>query len=210
MTSFIEMAATIMTFHLLRRYLETRTKGRATAQVEREGREVEIPVAVLAVGDVMVVRPGAKVPTDGEIVEGTSHPDESSATGESAPVEKGPGDAVIGATINTEGLLKVHVALDGVDTVRVGSRRLLEETGIDPAPLEDRLRALETEGKTARCWSQDRAEPVLGLVLQPRRHPDRRARPPSRRSAIRCCSARWTDGGRRRKAPGTRRKTDTC
>jgi P-type Cu+ transporter len=86
MTSFMEMAATIMTFHLLGRYLETRAKGRAsqaikrlitlgakTAQVERDGREVEVPVAELASGDVMVVRPGAKVPTDGEIGHGAGH-----------------------------------------------------------------------------------------------------------------------------------------
>jgi P-type Cu+ transporter len=113
MTSFMEMAATIMTFHQLGRYLETRAKGRAshairklvtlgakTATVLRNGAEVELPVAALQVGDIMVVRPGAKVPTDGEIVDGTSHLDESIATGESIPVEKGPGEMVIGATIN--------------------------------------------------------------------------------------------------------------
>jgi P-type Cu+ transporter len=95
MTSFIEMAATIMTFHMLGRYLETRAKGRAsqaikrlvkmgakTATVLRDGAEVEVPVAELQEGDVMVVRPGAKVPTDGEIVDGASHLDESIATGE--------------------------------------------------------------------------------------------------------------------------------
>jgi len=99
MTSFIEMAATIMTFHLLGRYLETRAKGRAsqaikrlstmgakTASVLRDGQEVDLPVAELEAGDVMVVRPGAKVPTDGEIVEDNSHLDESIATGESVPV----------------------------------------------------------------------------------------------------------------------------
>ncbi|MCW8884272.1 MAG: heavy metal translocating P-type ATPase, partial [Motiliproteus sp.] len=101
MTSFIEMAATIMTFHLLGKYLETRAKGRAsqaikrlltlgakTATVLRGGKEEEVPIAELLVDDVMLVRPGGKIPTDGEIVDGASHVDESIATGESVPVEK--------------------------------------------------------------------------------------------------------------------------
>jgi cation transport ATPase len=121
MTSFIEMAATIMTFHLLGRYLETRTKGRASqairkliqlgaksARVERDGDEVEIPVSELRAGDLMVVGPGEKIPTDGQIADGHSHIDESIATGESVPVEKGPGAQVLGATINKEGFLKVR------------------------------------------------------------------------------------------------------
>ena len=112
MTSFIEMAATIMTFHLLGRYLEALAKGRAsqairrlmtlgakTARVERDGEEVEVAVKELAPGDIMVVRPGDKIPTDGEVVEGESHLDESIATGESIPVYKSTGDSVIGATI---------------------------------------------------------------------------------------------------------------
>ena len=90
MTSFIEMASSIMTFHMLGRYLETRAKGRAsqaikrliklgakTAFVLRDNHEIEIPIKALAIGDVMLVKPGAKVPTDGEIVDGNSHLDES-------------------------------------------------------------------------------------------------------------------------------------
>lgn len=150
MTSFIEMAATIMTFHLLGRYLETRAKGRAsqairklvtlgakTASVLREGHEVEVPVAELAVGDVMVVRPGAKVPTDGEIVEGTSHLDESIATGESVPVEKGPGEAVIGATINKEGLLKVRATRVGTDTFLSQVISLVEQAQGSKVPIQE-------------------------------------------------------------------------
>lgn len=150
MTSFIEMAATIMTFHLLGRYLETRAKGRAsqaikrlitmgakTAAVLREGQEIEVPVADLQAGDIMVVRPGAKVPTDGEIVAGNSHLDESIATGESVPVEKGPGDAVIGATINKEGLLRVRVTKVGADTFLAQVIRLVEEAQGSKVPIQE-------------------------------------------------------------------------
>lgn len=150
MTSFIEMAATIMTFHMLGRYLETRAKGRAsqaikkllklgakTAAVLREGQEVEVPVAQLQVGDVMVVRPGAKVPTDGEIVEGNSHLDESIATGESVPVEKSPGDAVIGATINKEGMLQVRATRVGADTFLSQVVRLVEQAQGSRVPIQE-------------------------------------------------------------------------
>lgn len=150
MTSFIEMAATIMTFHMLGRYLETRAKGQAsqaikkllklgakTASVLRDGKEVDVPVAELQAGDLMVVRPGAKVPTDGEIVEGNSHLDESIATGESVPVEKGPGDAVIGATINKEGMLQVRATRVGADTFLSQVVRLVEEAQGSRVPIQE-------------------------------------------------------------------------
>jgi P-type Cu+ transporter len=150
MTSFIEMAATIMTFHMIGRYLETRAKGRAsqaikrlitlgakTASVDRDGQEVEVPVAELQLGDVMVVRPGAKVPTDGEILEGSSHLDESIATGESIPVEKGPGDQVIGATMNKEGMLKVRATRVGADTFLSQVIRLVEEAQGSRVPIQE-------------------------------------------------------------------------
>ncbi len=150
MTSFIEMAATIMTFHMLGRYLETRAKGRAsqaikrlitlgakTASVLRDGEEVEVPVADLQVGDIMVVRPGAKVPTDGEIVEGASHLDESIATGESVPVEKQPGDMVIGATINKEGMLNVRATKIGADTFLSQVIRLVEQAQGSKVPIQE-------------------------------------------------------------------------
>jgi Cu+-exporting ATPase len=150
MTSFIEMASTIMTFHLLGRYLETRAKGRAsqairklitlgakTAMVLKDGREVEVPIAQLQVGDVMVVRPGAKVPTDGEIVEGVSHLDESIATGESVPVEKAAGDMVIGATMNKEGLIHVRATRVGADTFLAQVIRLVEEAQGSKVPIQE-------------------------------------------------------------------------
>lgn len=150
MTSFIEMASTIMTFHMLGRYLETRAKGRAsqaikkllklgakTASVLRNGQESEVPVAELQVGDIMVVRPGAKVPTDGEIVEGNSHLDESIATGESVPVEKGPGDTVIGATINKEGMLQIRATRVGADTFLSQVIRLVEQAQGSKVPIQE-------------------------------------------------------------------------
>ncbi len=149
MTSFIEMASTIMTFHLLGRYLENRSKGRAsqaikqlmtmgakTAQVLRDGEEVEVPVRELQVGDLMVVRPGQKIPTDGEVEEGGSHVDESIATGESVPVEKGKGDEVLGATINKEGVLKVRATRIGKDTFLSQVIRLVEEAQGSKVPIQ--------------------------------------------------------------------------
>ena len=150
MTTFTEMAATIMTFHLLGRYLENRAKGRAsqairklltlgakTARVEREGREEEVPVKELAIGDIMIVRPGEKIPTDGEVVEGQSHIDESIATGESIPVEKSPGSQVLGATMNKEGRIKVRATRVGADTFLSQVIRLVEEAQGSSVPIQE-------------------------------------------------------------------------
>jgi P-type Cu+ transporter len=150
MTSFMEMAATIMTFHLLGRYLEARAKGRAsqairklltlgakTARVERDGQEQEIPVKELQPGDIMVIRPGDKVPTDGEVVEGESHLDESIATGESVPVYKTSGDIVIGATINKEGRLRVKATKVGGDTFLSQVIKLVEQAQGSRVPIQE-------------------------------------------------------------------------
>jgi P-type Cu+ transporter len=150
MTSFVEMAATIMTFHLVGRYLEARAKGRAsqairrlltlgakTARVEREGTEVEVPVKELLPGDIMVVRPGEKMPTDGEVVEGESHLDESIATGESVPVYKSPGDTVIGATINKEGRLRVKATRVGGDTFLAQVVKLIDQAQGSRVPIQE-------------------------------------------------------------------------
>ncbi|MEX0943542.1 MAG: heavy metal translocating P-type ATPase [Pseudomonadales bacterium] len=150
MTSFIEMAATIMTFHLLGRYLEAKAKGRAsqairklltlgakTARVERDGQEQEIPVKELQPGDIMVIRPGDKVPTDGEVVEGESHLDESIATGESVPVFKAPGNTVIGATINKEGRLRVKATKVGGDTFLSQVIKLVEQAQGSRVPIQE-------------------------------------------------------------------------
>ncbi len=150
MTSFTEMAATIMTFHLLGRYLENRAKGRAsqairklltlgakTARVERDGREEEVSIKELAPGDVMIVRPGEKIPTDGEVLQGESHVDESIATGESLPVAKGRGSQVLGATVNKEGRIKVKATRIGADTFLSQVIKLVEEAQNSRVPIQD-------------------------------------------------------------------------
>jgi len=150
MTSFVEMAATITTFHLIGRYLEARAKGRASQAIRkmlelgaksavllRDGVEVQVPIEAVTVGDLMLVRPGEKVPSDGEVVEGNSHIDESLATGESLPKEKGPGDAVIGATLNKEGLLTVRATKVGQDTFLAQVIDLVEHAQSSKVPIQE-------------------------------------------------------------------------
>jgi copper-transporting P-type ATPase V len=117
---YFESAALIIAFLVLGRYLEARAKRRAgnairtllelgakQARVQRDGAEVMIPIEQVRVGDLMRVRPGEKVPTDGKVIDGASAVDESMLTGESVPVEKTVGSAVVGATVNTSGVLTV-------------------------------------------------------------------------------------------------------
>lgn len=113
------------------------TLGAKTARVEREGEEVEIPVKDLAPGDIMIVRPGDKVPTDGEVVDGESHLDESIATGESVPVYKSTGDTVIGATINKEGRLRVKATRVGGDTFLAQVVKLIDEAQGSRVPIQE-------------------------------------------------------------------------
>lgn len=127
--NYAGVGAMILAFHLTGRYIEHKAKGRASeairklmemeasnATVMRNGEEVVIPVEEVEVGDTMIVKPGEKIPTDGTVVEGESQVDESMATGESMPVEKAPGDEVIGSTINQNGRLKVEATEVGEDT----------------------------------------------------------------------------------------------
>ncbi|UCZ56732.1 heavy metal translocating P-type ATPase [Desulfurispirillum indicum] len=150
MTSFTEMAATIMAFHLIGRYLEAKAKGRASmairrlltmgakhAWVERPEGEVQIPVAQLVPGDIIIVRPGEKVASDGEIVDGQSHVDESLATGESLPVYRATGDPVIGATINKEGRLRVRVTRIGKESFLSQVIQLVEQAQSSRIPVQE-------------------------------------------------------------------------
>ncbi|MCR3906721.1 MAG: heavy metal translocating P-type ATPase [Tenericutes bacterium] len=149
-TTFIEMAATIMTFHLIGKYLETRAKGRAsqaikklielgakTAKIIVDGEEIEVLTSELSVGDVMVIRPGEKIPTDGIIIEGESLIDEALATGESMPVKRKVNDPVIGATINKQGLLKVKVSKVGNDTFLAQVIELVEACQGSKVPIQE-------------------------------------------------------------------------
>ncbi len=147
--SYAAVAAMIMAFHLTGRFLETRARGRAssavrallelgakTARVLRDGVEREIPIQEVAVGDRMVIRPGERIPTDGVVREGQSGVDESMATGEPLPVDKGPGDAVLGATINTSGALVVEATRVGQDTFLAQVARIVREAQGTKVPIQ--------------------------------------------------------------------------
>jgi len=111
--------------------------GAKTARILVAGKERETPIEELKVGDIMVVRPGEKIPTDGKIIEGHSAVDESMATGESLPVEKKVGDRVIGATINQEGLLKIETEKVGKDTFFAQVVKLVEEAQRSRIPIQE-------------------------------------------------------------------------
>ncbi|TQJ53219.1 heavy metal translocating P-type ATPase [Streptomyces sp. SLBN-115] len=148
-TIYLEVAAGVTAFILLGRYLEARSKRRAGAALRalmelgakdvavlRDGREERIPVDLLAVGDRFVVRPGEKVATDGTVVEGTSAVDASMLTGESVPVDVGPGDAVTGATVNAGGRLVVEAGRIGADTRLARMAQLVEAAQTGKAEVQ--------------------------------------------------------------------------
>ncbi len=148
--NYAGVSAMIMAFHLSGRYIEEKAKGKAsqairklielgakTARVLRGNQEVEIPIEQVHVGDIMVIRPGEKIPTDGVIVEGETTIDESMATGESMPVFRSVGDEVIGATVNQEGLIKVKATRVGKDTFLAQVVKLVEETQGTRVPIQE-------------------------------------------------------------------------
>jgi len=146
---YFDSAAAIIALILLGRYLEAKAKGRTsaaikrlmglrarTARIVRDGDEVDVPVESVVAGDVVVVRPGEKIPVDGVVVEGRSAIDESMITGESIPVEKGPGDEVIGATINRTGSFRFRATRVGQDSVLAQIVRLVQEAQLSKAPIQ--------------------------------------------------------------------------
>jgi len=146
---YFETAAVIITLIRLGKFLEARAKGRTsdaikklmglrprTARITRDGAELEVPVDEVAVGDLVLVRPGETIAVDGVVVEGRSSVDEAMLTGESLPVEKGPGDAVIGATLNKLGLLKFEATKVGRETALAQIIRLVEEAQGSKAPIQ--------------------------------------------------------------------------
>lgn len=146
---YYETAAVIITLIRLGKYLEARARGQTSeaikklmslrpksARVIRDGVEQEIAVDDVLVGDIVIVRPGEKVPVDGVIVEGRSSVDESMLTGESLPVEKAPGQAVTGATLNKLGLIKFEATRVGKDTALAQIIRLVEQAQGSKAPIQ--------------------------------------------------------------------------
>ncbi len=146
---YFETSAVIITLIKLGKFLEAHAKGRTseaikklmslrakTARIIRDSQEMEIPVDEVLVGDLVIVRPGEKIPVDGVVVEGHSSIDKSMLTGESLPIEKGPGDNVIGATLNQAGLLKFEATKVGKETALAQIIRLVEEAQGSKAPIQ--------------------------------------------------------------------------
>ena len=146
---FYEAAAVLLVFILLGHWLEMRARAGATdairglldlappkATVIRNGQEVEIPTAEVHVGDLIIVRPGGKIPVDGEVLEGSSQVDESMLTGESMPVKKIPGSTVIGATLNKSGSFRYRATKVGADTALAQIVKLVQEAQNSKAPAQ--------------------------------------------------------------------------
>jgi Cu+-exporting ATPase len=146
---YFDTAAVIIALILLGRVLEARAKAGTTAALKKliglraqtarivqDGQEQEVPVEQVVVGDVVVVRPGEKVPVDGEVLDGRSTIDESMLTGESVPVNKGPGEEVVGATINSAGAFRFRATRVGSDTALAQIVRLVEEAQGPKAPIQ--------------------------------------------------------------------------
>jgi Cu+-exporting ATPase len=146
---YFDSSVIIVALVLMGRFLEARARGQTseaikkliglqakTARIIRDGRELDVPVGDVAVGDIIVVRPGEKVPVDGIVREGHSSVDESMVTGESLPVEKSPGDQVIGATINRTGSFKFEATRVGRDTMLARIIQVVEEAQGSKAPIQ--------------------------------------------------------------------------
>ena len=146
---YFETAALIITLIKLGKLLEARAKGETseaireliglqpdTARVVRQGIELDVPVADVVVGDLLLVRPGERIPVDGEVVDGLSSIDESMLTGESMPIEKGPGDDVVGATINKSGAFHFRATKVGANTALAQVVRLVQEVQGSKAPIQ--------------------------------------------------------------------------
>jgi Cu+-exporting ATPase len=184
---YFDTSALIITLILLGRLLEARAKGRTneaikklaglqakTARVVRSGEEVDVPVEEVEVGNVVVVRPGEKIPVDGRVVSGESAVDESMITGESVPATKRKGDEVIGATINTSGSFRFEATKVGKDTALHQIMRMVEEAQGTKAPIQrlaDRISAvfvpavIGVAAATFVVWLLFGPEPALTFAL---------------------------------------------
>jgi P-type Cu+ transporter len=146
---YYETAAIVITLILLGQLFESRARGQTSdairkmmglqardARVVRNGQEIDVPIAEVQIDDVILVRPGEKIPVDGEVIEGTSSIDEAMVTGESLPVKKQPGDEVIGATINKAGSFKFKATRVGKDTVLAQIVKLVQDAQGSKAPIQ--------------------------------------------------------------------------
>ncbi len=146
---YFESAAFIIVFISLGKYLEALTKGRTSQAVKkliglrpkeatiiRDGKEIKVPISKVAVGDIVLVKPGEKIPVDGKVFDGYSGVDEKAITGESIPVEKKKGDKVIGATVNQTGMLKIKATKVGSSTVLAQIIKIVEEAIGTKAPIQ--------------------------------------------------------------------------
>ncbi|MBD1910703.1 MULTISPECIES: heavy metal translocating P-type ATPase [unclassified Leptolyngbya] len=146
---YFEAASVIIALLLLGRMLENRAKGQTseairklmglqakTARVIRDGRELDVPLASVTLGDIILVRPGEKIPVDGDVVDGSSTVDEAMVTGESVPVKKQPGDEVIGATLNKTGSFKFRATRVGKDTFLAQIVKLVQQAQGSKAPIQ--------------------------------------------------------------------------
>jgi copper-transporting P-type ATPase V len=183
---YFEVAAAIVALLALGRYFEARAKSRAghalrallelgakQARVVRDGRELLVDIDQVQVGDVLRVRPGEKIPTDGEVVDGASSVDESMLTGESVPIDKQPGDRVAGATVNTSGVLTVRATAVGGDTALAQIVRLVQDAQRGKAPVQrlaDRISAVFVPVvivialATFAWWALIAGQPLAGLT----------------------------------------------
>ncbi len=184
---YYEAAAVIVVLVLLGRWLEARAKGRTseaiqrlvglqpkTARVSRDGRSVEIPIGEVVPGDLVELRPGERVPVDGEVVEGRSFVDESMVTGEPVPVEKTEGASVVGGTVNQQGALVLRATAVGADTVLAQIIRLVEQAQGSKLPIQalvDRVTlwfvpaVMLAALLTFVAWMLFGPAPALGLAL---------------------------------------------
>jgi len=146
---YFEVSAVIIAFVLVGKYMEEAIKTRssaavrrlmdlrpATASVVRDGREMEVPAESVMVGDVVLIRPGGKIPADGTVIDGFSSVDESMLTGESMPVEKGPGDGVLGGTLNRTGSFRFSATRVGAETALAQIVQIVEEAQATSAPIQ--------------------------------------------------------------------------
>lgn len=149
-TTFFEMAITIMSFHLIGRYLEVKAKGKASSAIKsllkleakkalilKNGEEVEVLISDISLSDVVVVKPGEKIPVDGVVIGGESSVDESMVSGEPLAVNKFEGDEVIGSTVNQDGYLKIRPTKLGKDSFLSQIIKMVEEAQSSKVPIQE-------------------------------------------------------------------------